>query len=225
MKSIRIAALALALAGLAAAPAGAAVSIGTQDTFNDGSTNGWSAGAASSFQPANVPGGGPAGAADPYLKLVASGLNGPGSKLVGIAPEQWLGDYSTAGITGIEMDVINLGSTNVNLRLYFSGTSGSGSSVDGVTVVSGSGWTRVAFSTLPAAITTALGVPALDVLSNVSELRLFHSAAAIFPGPNIAAQIGIDNVTAVPEPGTWATLGLGLAVIGGGMSVRRKRAA
>jgi hypothetical protein len=225
MKSIRIAALGLALAGLTAVPAGAAVSIGTQDTFNDGTTNGWSAGAASGFQPSNVPGGGPAGAGDPYLKLVASGSNGPGGKLVGIAPDQWFGDYISAGITAIEMDVINLGSTDVNLRLYFSGTSGSGSSVNGVTVASGSGWTRIAFSTSPDAITAAVGVPALNVLSNVSELRLFHSAAASFPGPNIAAQIGIDNVTAVPEPGTWATLGLGLAVIGGGMSVRRKRAA
>lgn len=225
MNNIRVAVLGLALAGLTAGQATAAVSVGTQDTFNDGTTNGWSAGAASGFQPANVPGGGPAGAGDPYLKLVASGIGGPGGKLVGIAPDQWFGDYIAAGVTGIEMDVINLGATNVNLRLYFAGTSGSGSSVDGVTVASGSGWTRVAFSTLPGAITTAVGVPALDVLSNVSELRLFHSAAASFPGPNIAAQIGIDNVTAVPEPGTWATLALGLAVIGAGVSLRRKQAA
>ena len=162
-------------------------------------------GAASGFQPANVPGGGPAGVGDPYLKLVASGIGGPGGKLVGIAPDQWFGDYIAAGITAIEMDVINLGSTDVNLRLYFSGVGGSGSSATGITLASGSGWTHVSFSTLPSAIAPAPAVQAADVLSNVSELRLFHSAAASFPGPNIAAQIGIDNVTAVPEPGTWAT--------------------
>ncbi len=222
MKTLRVATLCLALAGLTALPA-AAVSVGTQDTFEDGTTNGWITGGASVFQPVNVPDGGPAGLGDAFLRLTSSGSGGAGGKLVGIAGAQWLGNYVAADVTGIEMDVINLGSTDVNLRLYFSGTSGSGSSVDGVTVASGSGWTRVAFSTLPAAITTALGVPALDVLSNVSELRLFHSAAASFPGPNIAAQIGIDNVTAVPEPGTWATLGFGLVMIGGVLSRRRRQ--
>lgn len=223
MKTLRVAALCLALAGLTAVPA-AAVTIGTQDTFEDGTTNGWVTGGASPLQPVNVPDGGPAGVGDAYLKLASSGSGGAGGKLVGIAGAQWFGDYVTADVTGIEMDVINLGSTDVDLRLYFAGGSGSGVSVDGITVVSGSGWTRIAFSTLPGAITAALGVPALDVLSNVSELRLFHSAGASFPGPNIAAEIGIDNVTAVPEPGTWATLGLGLVVLVGGLSLHRRHA-
>jgi len=119
------------------------------------------------------------------------------------------------------MDVINLGSTEVNLRLYFSGASGSGSSTTGITLLSGSGWTHVVFPTVPGGVSPGPGVAGADVLSNVSELRIFHSAAAIFPGPNIAAQIGIDNVTAVPEPGTWATLGLGLAVMGAAAARRR----
>jgi hypothetical protein len=223
MKTLRVAALCLAVAGLTALPA-AAVTIGTQDTFEDSTTNGWITGGPSPLQPMNVPDGGPAGFGDAYLKLASSGSGGAGGKLVGIAGSQWFGEYIATGVTAIEMDVINLGSTDVALRLYFAGPGGSGSSVDGVTVASGSGWARVAFSTLPGAITAAPGVSAENVLSNVSELRLFHSAAAIFPGPNIAAQIGIDNVTAVPEPGTWATLGLGLAVIGGVLSRHRRHA-
>lgn len=224
MKSLRVAALCLAIAGLTALPA-AAVTIGTQDTFEDGTTNGWTTGAASPLQPVNVPDGGPAGAGDAYLKLAATGAGGAGGKLVGIAAGQWFGNYIAAGVTAIEMDVINLGSTDVALRLYFAGAGGSGTSTGGVALASGGGWTRVAFSTLPGAITAAPGVSAGDVLSSVSELRLFHSAAAIFPGPNLAAQIGIDNVTAVPEPGTWATLGLGLVVIGSALSRRRRHAA
>jgi hypothetical protein len=222
MRTLRVAALSLALAGLTALPA-AAVTVGTQDTFEDGTTSGWRIGPASALlQPVNVPDGGPAGAGDAYLTFTSTGVDGPGGRLVGIAGDQWFGDYIAAGVTAIAMDVINLGSTDVDLRLYFAGSSGTGTSVDGITVASGSGWRRVAFSTLPGAITVAPGVPALDVLSNVSELRLFHSAGTSFPGPNIAAQIGIDNVTAVPEPATWGMLGLGLAVIAGGVSLRRR---
>jgi len=85
MKRFRVAALCLALAGLTAVPALAAVMVGTQDTFEDGTTNGWSAGGASSLQPVNIPDGGPAGTDDAYLRLTASGNSGPGGKLVGIA--------------------------------------------------------------------------------------------------------------------------------------------
>ena len=33
-------------------------------------------------------------------------------------------------------------------------------------------------------------------LSNVAELRIFHSPTATFPGPTIDAQLGVDNITA-----------------------------
>ena len=223
MKKHRLAAFCVAMAGLAALPASATITVGTQSTFEDGTTDGWATGGASPNPPVNVPDGGPTGIGDAFLRLVSSGNAGPGGKLVGISGSQWHGDYIAAGIMGIAMDVRNLGATTVSLRVYFDGPDGTAFSADPINLPSGSGWMHVVFPTVPAALVGAVPGSPLAALSNVGDLRLFHNSVAGYPGPNIAAQIGIDNVTAVPEPAAWATLGLGLAVLGAGASMRRAR--
>jgi hypothetical protein len=95
------------------------VALGHIDTFQDGTTQNWTVGAASSpAPPVNVPSGGPAGAGDAYLRLTATGTPaGPGNRLSVINETQWAGNYGLAGIKAISMWVNNLGSTALSLRL------------------------------------------------------------------------------------------------------------
>ena len=93
--------------GLVCAPAHA-VSVGLTDTFAGVSTAGWSTGGASPVPPAAQAGGGPAGAADPYLLLSAIGHAGAGGRLVAFSGAQWAGDYLQAGVSAISLDANNL---------------------------------------------------------------------------------------------------------------------
>lgn len=195
------------LVGLLAWPlAAGAVQLGQTDSFADG-LDGWGSGAASPQPPAVVAAGGPAGAADAWLQVTSTGQQGAGGKLVAIAGDQWAGNYTAAGVTGLSMWVQNPGATDLSLRLWLNAPAGNAISLDAVLLPAGSAWQAVRFNLLPA----ALNGPAASVLADVREVRLFHGTAAAFPGGNIAARLGMDNVTAVPEPGTTALWLAGLA--------------
>lgn len=229
----------VALSSLLMCGAPGAVTIGQTDNFEDGTTQGWVTallGAASPVPPTNVATGGPAGADDNYLRLSSLGGAGAGSRLVGINPTQWGGDYTAAGVVAISMDVNNLGATDLFLRLLFEDpTAGPPSntafSTEAILLPAGSGWTSVMFPILATDLTAGLGSVA-GALANATTLRLFHSSSATFPGEAVAAALGVDNIsalgsdgggggggTSVPEPGALGLLGLGLA----GLAMRRRR--
>lgn len=206
MDAIRLRGVSVAFAGVLAAPA-FAVSLGMADTFQDGTTEGWASGAANPNPPLNAATGGPAGVGDRYLLLTATGVAGPGGKLVAFSGPQWAGDYPSTGVTGIGMDLNNLGATDLHLRLLFDSAAGSGFSSE-VLVPAASGWIHAMF-----------GVSA--ALANIASFRLYHGPDAVFPGPAIAASLGIDNVTAVPEPSRWQMLFAGLATLVAATNLRR----
>ena len=131
---------------LMAAPA-LALTIGQTDTFEDGTTNGWTSGVPNPLPPQNVATGGPGGANDNYLQLRSSGTFGAGSRLVAFNLGQWAGDYGTAGAGSVVMDVNNFGATDLSLRLLFTDLAGTNAAVTPVvTVPSGSGWMEVQFA-------------------------------------------------------------------------------
>jgi hypothetical protein len=209
------AALALVVAcGMAAAPAWA-ITPGQSATFEDGSLQGWYNGVGNPAPPQNIASGGPAGSGDAYLLTSSSGIGGPGGRLVLISGPDWGGSYPQAGVTGLAMDLYNMGSTELMLRLLVEGAAGASAySTVPVVLPPGSGWTHVTFSTLPGAFTGQ----AAAALAAATQLRLFHSAAG-FPGDATAALLAVDNITAVPEAGSAWLLLAGLAML----SLRRVR--
>jgi hypothetical protein len=176
----RSAALAAVLAALCLNPA-QAITLGHVDTFEGGSTQGWGSGANNGLPP-TLASGGMQGADDHFLLVSASGVHGPGGKLVALAGDAWTGDFIAAGVNGLTMDLINLGSTDLSLRLYLLGGPGqSALTLSAASLPAGSGWTHVVFDIAPAAL--------------------------------VGSVLGIDNVTAVPEPAATTLLLAGLLAL------------
>jgi hypothetical protein len=210
--------LAALVTAVAMAGNASAATLGAVDTFQDGSTNNWVVGPASPIPPVNMASGGPAGASDRYLQLTSTGGNGPGSRLVSFNQSQWAGNFVSAGITSVEMDLINLGTTTLNLRFEVKSTTLAGLyaayTADAFTLQPGSGWQHAVFTLLPA---TMVG-DAANALVAVTEVRLFHGPAEEAP---VVGKLGVDNIAAVPEPSA-ALLGLaGLGVLAA--AARRRR--
>ena len=206
------------------------------DTFEDGTTMGWSVGAQSLLQPKNIPAGGPDDSA--YLELRADGSGGPGGRLSALNAAQWMGDYLAAGITAIQMDVRNLGPEDVTLRLLLENfdelvpgpPTDAALTLDGIFVPSGSDWMTVVFD-----LTNLAALPGGTVegaLGDVDVLRIFHNPEPTFFGPPNAippvnVTLGVDNIAAigatVPEPATTTLLLTGLVTVL--VRARRKAAA
>jgi hypothetical protein len=210
----------LCLNGLLPVTPVAAVILGQIDTFEDGTTQNWLVGLLGAPHPAppqNIPSGGPAGVDDNYLLLTAVGGNGPGNRLTVINASQWAGDYLTAGVTGIVMDVYNLGNTDLDLRLLVADPiagppNNLAFSTDPIFLTAGSGWQRVKFPFTPSDLTLGFG-NVNAALTNATELRIFNNPSAVFPGPPISALLGVDNITAVPLPANLLLLGSGLGLL------------
>lgn len=208
---------AAAAASLAVAPA-CAVTLGQSDTFEDGSTQGWRAGPAHPLPPTVIATGGPGGTDDAYLQLQAIGGAGPASRLAVENIDQWTGNYMAAGVTALTLDAYNFGPTDLRLRLLFDGSDGTNFarawSTTPVLLPAGSGWQPLRFEITAADLTVEGGGSVALALSQTYSIRLFHGTASNFPGGAVAATLGIDNVTAVPEPAAALLLALGLGALG-----------
>ena len=211
-----------------------AVSVGQIDTFEDGTTQNWLVGLLGSLHPVppvNVPTGGPTGLDDNYMLLTAVGGQGAGSRLSVVNLTQWTGNFISAGINAIEMDLNNFGSTDLSLRLLFSDPSvGPPSnlafSAAAIFLPAGSGWTSVVFPIAPADLSVGLG-SAISALADATEMRIFHNPDAAFPPPSVQAILGVDNIEAlsvppVPEPATMFLLGSGFIGLVGLRKFRRQ---
>ena len=178
--------------------------------FEGGTIQGWTNGA-SAADPVNANTGGPAGAGDNFLRVTSRGGGGGGSRLaVYNRSAAWAGNYTTARVTAIGMDVRNLGATDVTLRLAFQETGGSRyATTRAESLPAGGDWRHVVFRLTPADLTRVSGGTATaTALTRVFEMRLVHAPTAAFQSPPVVAQVGLDNITAVPEPGTAGALAL-----------------
>lgn len=197
-----------------------AVTPGQLDDFQDGTTMNWHVAAGPNggmppFPPVNADGG-PAGNGDLFLQLTSTGGMGAGSRMVVLNGSQWGGDYLSSGVTGISMDVNNLGGIPLELRMRFEHFSAMGPptgdflSSDSVTVPAASGWQNVFFpisETDLMDVTMGMGDDFATTLGDVGIVRLLHSPDGTLPPPPIDSLLGVDNITAIPEPGfVWSVL-------------------
>lgn len=222
---------------LAAVPASAVAQV---NDFEDGTTQGWQTnllGFGGAPQPIVVAGG-LGGPDDHYLLATSFGGSGPGSRLTIINPTGWAGDYLANDVTGFSARVINLGSSDLYLRLMFEDPGAMtppnniAYSDDAFFLPAGGGWTEAFFSASPAALLAGLGTVE-GALANTTTLRLYHSFADAFPNPGLGTQpvvahLGLDDFRAVggggavPEPSTWALLIAGFALAARALRSRRR---
>lgn len=201
-----------------------AVTIGQIDTFEDGTTQGWTAGSgfisgANPVPPVNVATLGPQGAGDSFLLLRALGGNGAGSRLNAFNSAQWAGNYTAAGVTAIEMDVRNFSESDLFLRLLFidlpplSPPNHLAFSAEAIRIPANTAWMHIRFGITPADLLGSAFGSVEGALANTTELRIYHSLDAAFPipssmtTPGITAHVGVDNIQAsVPDAGSTALL-------------------
>ena len=212
-------AIAALAAGLAVSAPSLAIIAGQQDDFQSGTSAFWAGGGGG---PIIVETGGPDGAGDRFMQASSDGA-GSGGRMSIYNREQWLGDYLTAGVTAIEMDLKNFGSQTLSMRVGFKLFSSPGSpgvvSRVPISLPADGQWHRTTFLLTMDAM-QILGTPTGGyegmLGGNAAEFRLLHSTSASLTGNNIVSQLGVDNVTAIPTPATG--LLVALAVFG-----RRRR--
>jgi hypothetical protein len=189
-----------ALLFLCAHPAApGAVTFGQLDSFNTGSTLGWSEGDPTTNPPEVVS----TGDGNGYLSDFASGEFGPGGRQVVFNQQQWTGNYNAAGVTRIDVSLANFGPSPLSMRLAFrSPTDTRYASTNAVELPADGTWRRVSFDLTPDALTRVGGLQGLsDVLSNVATLRLLSAQAPGWNGDILAGTMGIDDIRALRLPG------------------------
>lgn len=212
----RVAALVLTtcLAVLAAGRA-VAISPGSVDTFSTG-LDAWQKGQVNPTYLSTVSSGGPAGAGDAYMRSVADG-GGSFGRLTVFNQGQWNANYATAGVTSIRMDLLNSGSSPLQIRIGLRDAGGDGFvSTTPFLLGVGAGWQTADFPVTQAGL-TAVGTPAGfgTFLSNGFALRILHATdTGSLNGDTVVGTLGVDNVTALPEPSMAP-----LVVCGGGLAV------
>lgn len=173
-----------------------AIALGQQDDFQDGTTQGWGGGA----NPTNVPDGGPNGQGDRFLQITSRGGFGEGSRLATFNLAQWTGDYQAAGVDGIRVHMRNQSNQTLSMRVVLFGPLGSRfTSRNAILLPPDNTWHEVTFSLREADLLNVFGPETYaQVITNVTRLMFRHDADPPGEGGDpIAAQMGIDNITAI----------------------------
>ena len=219
-KGILFSALILALSCSAQA-----IVVGQLDDFQDGTTQNWTNGGIQGVPPVVNLDGGPAGSGDRFIQVTSIGGQGAGNRLTVFNRDQWLGDYIDQGITSIELDLRNFSDVQLSIRIAFKqeiGPAVPGYVSQAFILAPNSGWVHAVFSLSMAAMIPIDSPVDYNTFfsGNFQEVRIINSINPDLNGDPIAAQIGIDNIHAVPEPSVLALTALGVLPLV--LSIRRR---
>jgi hypothetical protein len=189
---------------------------GQVDTFEDGTSNGWGNGVFGDLEVRAT--GGPSGVGDHFIVISANGFgSASGGRVTGFNLTTWIGNYISANVGAIEMDLqcIDLpGGGHLNIRIGLRtetgllGTSGEACYVSSASfpLAKDGQWHHAIFyfaSLSPVAALPLQGggppLPLATVLQNPGQIRIVSSAAGdAFRGDDaIITTLGIDNIRAV----------------------------
>lgn len=172
-----------------------ALTIGQKDDFQDANagTMGWTG----NSNPTRITTGGPEGAGDAYLQINSSFFH-----LATKNESTWTGDFTTAGVQAIEMDLNRTaGPDDVQIRIFVHGPGGRfGTTNPTVPIVLGV-WEHYVFDLTSTNMTYVSGGTGVleDTLKNVTKL-LIRNDPTPTPSdtgshfPHITATLGIDNI-------------------------------
>lgn len=172
----------------------------------------WTAGSPHPSPPAIQPDSGPDGTGDSSLRIAAAPGSGPGSRLAAYNRTDWVGDYLGAGISALTMDLRNQSLLDSSVRVAVNGPGG-WFVTDAEELGRFSTWTSVRFEITAASLLSDGGTDAGATLAAVSELRILHSPDVSHRGGQGQRTLLVDNLRAVPEPGSALLLGLGLVFL------------
>ena len=183
------------------------ISPGLVDTFS-GSLDNWQKGQVNPAFLSVVETGGPSGAGDSYMQSVADGSASFG-RLTIFNQNQWSSNYLVDGVTSIGMDLLNSGSVSLQIRLGLRNSGGAGFiSTLPFTLGVGGGWQTAEFP-IGESDMTAVGSPGSysSFLSSGFALRILHATGTSnLNGNAVVSTLGVDNITAIPEPTTGLLL-------------------
>lgn len=193
----------------------AAVTLNQHESFSG--LHQWTSGNPNPNPPVVQNDSGPAGTGDHALRVTSNGSGGAGGRLLVFNETTWTGDYPGQGITHLQLDFRNGGSTTLQMRLALNGPGG-WFVTPAKAVAAFSGWNPLLFDIRPGSLVSAGGSSATTTLAAVSEVRVIHSSTVNFRGAAVSGTFLLDNVRAVPEPEN-----LVLTSLAGCLLARRKR--
>lgn len=195
-----------------------AATLAHSSDFESGNKDGWQHPVVNGNQ-TNIQSDGPV---NDILLVTSSGGSGAGSRLV--VPNStaaWTGNYSSAGITGVQMDLVNNSGSNLSIRVGIEGGSGGQKWISIMPVsLSPSNRGTFLFKLDSSSMSSPNGSNFAAALADVSQIRILHNpTAGDFKGAKVPGSFTVDNITLVPEPSSSTMILLASSLL----LIRRKK--
>ena len=150
------------------------------------------------------------------LLVTSSGASGAGSRLV--VPNEsapWTGNYTAAGVTGVQMDLVNNSGQLLSMRIGIEGGSSQNRWTSSTPIeLAPSERGTFLFQLDSNSLSSAGGSDLTAALADVTQIRILHNATAgDFRGDLVSGSFTVDNITLVPEPTSSLMLALGLTTL------------